>query len=150
MTSYLVVVVDDNAVFDPTSFTPAIITEIPDGAMQNTPQSTSSAKLGEKAVCLKGDEAMVMVQCSYTTSTLTTQGSGMVKISKLADDHVAKKTKFNGKPVLLSGAAGSSFEAEFSVLSPAIDPSGSTVEPGLPYKGKGCFDSQNNSTWKVT
>jgi hypothetical protein len=72
-------------------------------------------------------------------------GTGTLKISALASDQKAKKTKTGGKAVLLKGGT---FTAKFEVQSPAKQPPpgpGSPIPDATPqYSGKGMFVTTNS------
>jgi hypothetical protein len=67
-----------------------------------------------------------------------------LKIAALAGNQVAKKTKTNGKGMILKGAQ---FTAKFEVQSPAQQPPpgpGSPIPDATPqYSGQGMFQTTN-------
>jgi hypothetical protein len=96
------------------------------------------------AICVEGDEALVVVTGTYKTKTHPLQGTGIVTIKALASDQLASQTTCEGKPVLL---VGSKFEAEFTpvVASQQQQPTGAIVPgPTAPYAGRGEFVTRNN------
>ncbi|NOU50550.1 hypothetical protein HG263_08345 [Pseudoalteromonas sp. JBTF-M23] len=94
-----------------------------------------------KLICLQGDEKKVQLQIGYIKPPYVIPGMGMLKIIKLAGNQVSKKT-VNGKKALLKGSV---FDAEFTVLSPAQQPTAAGPVPDAKpkYKGKGKFISLN-------
>ncbi len=104
--------------------------------LDTTITGTGGASLFSTKVCVKGDEAQVILApVSYTTPTHTTPGIGMIVIDQLNGDQVAKKTKSNHKSVLLVGSA---FTAKLKVLLPAQQPppAGSpTPDPLVEHQG---------------
>lgn len=103
------------------------------------------ATLGGKKVCVQGDEKKAIISgCMYKTPFHTVDGSGNLKIEALAPDQQARKTKSDGKPVLLKGSL---FTAMFEVLTPAQTPQG-IAAPAVPYTGNGRFTTNNNK-WKA-
>lgn len=141
--SDFILVDGDKAIFLP-AFGSAVVAVKP-GELK----ASGKPKLSDKKICLEGDESSVEVAgCNYISGGFVIPGVGTLKISKLASDQVAEKTK-NSKPVML---VGSMFDAEFEVTSPAKQP----APPGPPvpdgntkYKGKGNFMT-TNMKWKAT
>ena len=103
---------------------------------------TGTKKINGKKVCISGDERQVKLYCSYVTKIHTSPGVGMLTISSLADNNIAKKTKSKGQPVMLKGAT---FKAKFQVAVPAMQPSApSPIPDATPqYNGTGTFISKN-------
>jgi hypothetical protein len=128
----------DTVMFKP-SFGAATVVVAP-----GTLSGTGRGKVGGKPVCVKGDEAMVMVPgCMYQTPQYSIPGVGMLSIASLAGDQEAKKTKSGGKAVLLKG---SDFTAKFQVMSPAMQPAppGPPIPDATPqYSGNGSFVTTN-------
>lgn len=111
-------------------------------------QGSGKATLSGKKVCLKGDEANVQVPgCSYISGPHVIPGVGTLKISGLAGDQVAKKTK-NDQALMLKG---SMFNAEFQVTAPAQQPTptGPVPDGTAKYSGNGQFIT-TNMKWKAT
>jgi Contractile injection system spike tip protein len=114
-------------------------------AAPGTLSGTGRGKVGGKPVCVKGDEAMVIVPgCMYQTPQYSIPGTGTLSIASLAGDQVAQKTKSGGKAVLLKG---SDFNAKFQVMVPAMQPPPGTSPP-IPdatpqYSGNGSFITTN-------
>jgi hypothetical protein len=125
----------DTVVFLPV-FTPATVIVQP-----GTLEGSGPATIGGKKICVDGDESRVAVAgCAYMTPQYSIPGTGTLKISALASDQKATKTKTGGKAVLLKGG---SFTAKFEVQSPAQQP---PPGPGSPvpdsttqYSGSGMF-----------
>lgn len=131
----------DKANFQP-NFGTAIVTVRPGDLTGSGP-----ATLNGKKLCVEGDEGKVSVPgCPYTTAQHTIPGTGTITISQLGGDQKAKKTQTGGKPVLLKG---STFTAEFEVVSPAQQPPpgpGSPIPDAPPkkkYTGSGSFITTN-------
>jgi hypothetical protein len=129
----------DTAMFIP-AFTPAIVVVQP-GKLEGSGPAT----IGGKKICVDGDESKVSVAgCTYMTPQYSIPGSGTLKISSLAANQKAKKTKTGGKAVLLKGGQ---FTAKFEVQSPAKQPPPGPASP-IPdatpqYSGNGMFISTN-------
>lgn len=106
-------------------------------------KASGKAKVGDKAVCLKGDEGKISVgPCDYVMPPFMKEGKGMIKIQSLTN-HVAGKTKDSGKEVLLKG---SKFVAVFEVTVPAQLPPGTIpmqTDPAPKYIGSGSFETKN-------
>ena len=129
----------DQALFEP-NFGPAAVVVQP-GALA----AKGSATVGGKPTCIDGDEASVEVAgCSYVTPQYSISGQGTLRISALAPDQRATKTRVDDTPAML---VGSKFVAEFQVTTPAMQPPpgpGSPIPDSTPqYMGKGCFQSSN-------
>ena len=121
-------------------FTPAIVAVQPGNIA-----GTGLATISGKKICVDGDESEVSVPgCSYFTPQYSIPGSGTLKISALAGNQKAQKTKTDKKLVLLKGMM---FTAKFEVQSPAQQP---PPGPGSPvpdstaqYSGNGSFMAGN-------
>jgi hypothetical protein len=108
-------------------------------------KGSGPATLNGKKLCVVGDEKNVSVPgCSYITPQYSIPGTGTLKISALAGNQKASKTKTGGKAVLLKGG---SFTARFEVQAPAKQP---PPGPGSPipdatreYSGSGMFITTN-------
>lgn len=134
------VLMDGDMVMFIPAFTPAIVVVQPGKLAGSGP-----ATLGGKKICVDGDEADVSVPgCAYMTPQYSIPGTGTLKISGLAPNQKAKKTKTGGKAMLLKG---SSFTAKFEVQSPAQQPPpgpGPPVPDSTPqYSGQGMFVTTN-------
>ncbi len=128
----------DQVIFQPT-FGKAVVVIKPGKLAGSGP-----ATLNEKKVCVDGDEQDVSVPgCMYTAPPYVIPGSGTLKISALAKDQKAEKTKTGGKAVLLKGG---NFTATFEVQSQAKQPQppGPPVpDPTPQYSGQGSFITTN-------
>lgn len=132
-----ILITGDKAMFNPT-FGQATITVRPGDLI-----GTGKDKINGKLICVDGDEKKVIVPgCPYITPQYSIPGVGMLFIQSLAANQKAKKTKSGGKPVLLKGA---SFNAKFTVMVPAQQPSAPNPIPdNTPqYSGTGTFISMN-------
>jgi Contractile injection system spike tip protein len=137
--SDLILIEGDKAMFLPT-FGPAIVVVKPGDLKASGP-----ATVNGKKVCVDGDETKVSVPgCVYMTPQYSIPGTGTLKISALAGNQKAKKTKSGNKPVLLKGER---FSAKFEVQNPAKQPPpgpGSPIpDPTPQYSGTGMFVSMN-------
>jgi Contractile injection system spike tip protein len=137
--SDLILIEGDKAMFLPT-FGPAIVVVKPGDLKASGP-----ATVNGKKVCVDGDETKVSVPgCVYMTPQYSIPGTGTLKISALAGNQKAKKTKSGNKPVLLKGER---FTAKFEVQNPAKQPPpgpGSPIpDPTPQYSGTGMFVSMN-------
>lgn len=138
----------DMATFDP-KFGAATVAVRPDPILGHGP-----AMVKGKLICVEGDEKTVVVAgCTYITANHTIPGVGIITIKKLNANQLAKKAKTGGKKIMLLGG---DYEAEFTVLAPAIDPKSPPVvppqpdlPPGKKYNGKGRFVA-SNVTHKAT
>lgn len=137
--SDLILIDGDEVKFVP-AFGAAIVT-----VQAGTLKASGGASLGGKKLCIDGDEKKVSVpNCSYVAPPYSIPGAGTLKITALAPDQKAKKTKSAGKPVLLKG---NKFTAEFQVTRKAQQP---PPGPGPPtpdvtpkYSGFGMFKTTN-------
>jgi len=129
----------DQVIFMP-AFAPAIVVVQP-GKLEGSGPAT----IGGKKICVDGDESKVSVAgCAYMTPQYSIPGMGTLKISALAGNQKATKTRTGNKAVLLKGG---SFTARFEVQSPAQQPPpgpGSPVPDATPqYSGNGMFVTTN-------
>jgi len=129
----------DQAVFLP-SFGAATVVVQPGKLAGSGP-----ATLGDKKLCVDGDEASVAVRgCIYMTPQHSIPGTGTLEISALAGDQKASKTRSGDTLVLL---VGSTFTAQFTVQSPAQQPPpgpGSPIPDAMTiYSGSGSFITTN-------
>ena len=137
--SDFILIEGDKAMFLP-NFGAAIVVVKP-----GTLQGSGPATLNGKKLCVDGDEKKVSVPgCVYMTPQYSIPGTGTLKISALAENQKAQKTKTGGKNVLLKGGQ---FTAEFEVQSPAKQPPpgpGSPIPDATPkYSGQGSFVTTN-------
>jgi len=107
--------------------------------------ATGLTSLMNKKICLKGDEAKVIVPgCMYMTPVYSIPGVGTLKIKALGGDQTSKKTKSSGKQVIVKG---STFTAVFEVQTPAQQPPKGPSPPvpdTMPqYTGNGNFITTN-------
>ena len=136
MSDYILIT-GDKAMFNP-NFGQAIVTVRPGDLI-----GTGKDKINQKLVCIDGDEKKVTVPgCSYITPQYSIPGVGMLFIQSLAGNQKAQKTKSGGKSVLLKGGQ---FQAKFTVMVPAQQPSAPSPIPDTTpqYSGTGTFISMN-------
>jgi Contractile injection system spike tip protein len=134
-------VMSDQVKFDPLMNQGAAIMA-PHAPLFVTSQSKNIA--GGRGITLQGDEAKwILIGAVYTTSTFNIPGTILCKISKLNSAHISKKITENGKPVLLVGDNSTQFDAMYTVMSPAINPSTGVTDPVATYTGKGTFLQMN-------
>lgn len=128
---------------DKATFIP-IFGEAPVIVQPGTLTASGPATVNDKKVCIAGDEDSVSVNaCAYMTPSHPIPGTGTLRIEKLARDQTASKTRSGGTPVLL---VGGSFEATFTVDSPAMKPKPPAPpdsDPKQQYKGTGRFITTN-------
>ena len=133
-----VVVNGDTAMFLPT-FGIANVTVAPGVII-----GTGTADVNGASVCVEGDEASVVVPggAYVTTAGHVTPGAGILTISGLGSDQVASSTDNNGTPLILMGTT---FDATFTVVSPAVIPGTPPVSDvgGTEYAGSGNFITTN-------
>lgn len=129
----------DQAIFQP-GFGAATVVPLP-----GTLQASGPATVKGMKMCVVGDESTVSVQgCIYTTASHTIPGTGTLQITGLASDQLAQNSSTGGKKLMLKGQ---SFQARFSVQTPAQQPSpaGSPVpDPNPSYTGQGNFQTSNS------
>lgn len=98
--------------------------------------------LGGQPVCLQGDELppSIRTPLTYTAPPFVTPGMGTLTVM-LAPNNLTQKT-VQGKPMLLKGAT---FQASFSVSTPAQQPtpSGPVPDPVLTKPGTCQFITTN-------
>lgn len=101
------------------------------------------ATIGEKNICVQGDETKVVVEgCTYTTTIHPTLGVGTLTIFALAANQKAIKTNSGDKAVLLRG---NKFQAQFEVKSAAKQAApANTPDPLKIYYGTGSFNTKNS------
>lgn len=133
----IVITDGDQAVFTP-AFGAAIVVVRP-GRLTGSGKSTLSGK----KICVEGDEKKLEVPgCAYVTPQFIIPGTGTLKIAALGADQLTKKSKNEGKAILLKGSV---FTAVFEVQNPAKDPSSPPPKPDpVPkYSGTGQLVSFN-------
>jgi hypothetical protein len=106
--------------------------------------ASGPATVNGTKVCVAGDETSVSVNaCTYTTPSHPEPGSGTLRITQLAANQTAQKTR-SGKTVVL--LVGSSFKATFTVQTPAMlqrPPLSPDTDKTPQYSGTGTFTTQN-------
>jgi hypothetical protein len=109
-------------------------------------KGSGSMRVGGKVACVEGDEGSVRVEgCSYSAKPFVTPGVGTLTIKELAPDQLAASSSTRGGKLM---AKGGSFIAEFSVTTPATQPSaaGPIPDPIAKYLGTGSFVPTNGKT----
>ena len=137
----LVIINSDIAMFDPSSFLPAI----PVPPVVTAPMSAGgTAKAANMNVCINKDEKKISAPSSYMTSSHPIPGSGIFKINALAPNQLTKKTK-NTDFLITKGVQ---FIAALQVNSPAHmpTPAGPVPSPVAMHPGKGLFPFPKNVT----
>lgn len=132
-----IVVMGDSVIFD-AAFSGATVVVQPGTMLAASGRGKAGA-----AVCVVGDEASVLVAgCTYTTTTHSTPGVGILSIESLGDAQKAGKVKSGGKQVIL---ADGDFTAKFQVATPAQQPAAPNPIPDTTtsYSGTGHFESKN-------
>ena len=131
-----IIIDGDQVKFNP-SFPPAAFIGLAPVAIEGSGTATVSGN----PVCLEGDEKKVELDVKYTAGPYVTPGEGTLKIIALAGDQLAQKT-CNGEKLILKGSL---FDAEFTVKSPAKQPTpnGPVPDATPKYMGKGTFESTN-------
>jgi hypothetical protein len=133
----IVITDGDQAVFTP-AFGAAIVVVRP-GRLTGSGKSALSGK----KICVEGDEKKLEVPgCAYVTPQFIIPGTGTLKIAALGADQLTKKSKDEGKAIVLKGSV---FTAVFEVQNPAKDPSSPPPKPDpVPkYSGTGQLVSFN-------
>jgi hypothetical protein len=107
-----------------------------------TGSSTDVTVVGTKA-CLRGDELPPELRgpLTYTAPPYTTPGTGTLSLT-LQPANLTQKTSNGGKPLLLRGGT---FQAMFTVASPAMQPTpgGPVPDPEVEKPGTAQFISTN-------
>ncbi|KAF3886728.1 MULTISPECIES: hypothetical protein [Nostocales] len=131
-----ILIANDPAIFNPT-FGKAIVVVFP-----RTLSGTGRATVQGRTICVEGDEKRVIVPgCPYTSPPFVTPGAGTLSIQSLNPNQKATRVKSGGKAVLLKG---STFNARFQVMVPAIQPSLPPISDPVPvYTGTGTFFTTN-------
>lgn len=105
--------------------------------------SSSDVKVNGMYICLEGDELPVSVQPPqpYISPPYVIPGTGTVKLT-LNPDNKTEKTKNGGEIILIKGTP---FKAEFSVASPAMQPTpgGPVPDPASKKSGQAEFITTN-------
>lgn len=137
------ILVDNDIVQFNYDFAPADV-NVMDGIIE----ASGEPLLNGKKICIDGDQDSVFVPgCVYTVGLHTIIGFGTLRICSLSPHQKAEKLKSNNRSVLLKGTT---FEASFSVIIPALmPPPVSTPDPIAIYYGTGSFDTTNDK-WKAT
>jgi hypothetical protein len=93
-------------------------------------------------VCLDGDQNLVIIPgCAYVRLPYYIEGAGVVTISGLNVNQLSVNTIYKGRRVIL---LGSTFEAKFTVVSPAWKPGETWVPDSVgSYDGTGFFTTTN-------
>ncbi|MBY0446120.1 MAG: hypothetical protein K2Q15_13020 [Burkholderiales bacterium] len=102
-------------------------------------RSSGSRKINGKAVSVSGDEKKVRVNATYTTPTHPIPGSGIITISSLSNDQVARHSSSQMALIV----KGQQFTAQFLPTQPATTtvPPGTPPDVTTPSTGKGMFIS---------
>lgn len=102
-------------------------------------------KINGKPVCVEGDEKNVIVpECIYINPQYSIPGVGILTIESLTGNQKAKKSKSNGKFVLLKGWT---FKAKFQVTVPTQQPSTPAIPEATPkYSGTRIFITTKNAS----
>jgi len=108
-------------------------TVTPTGARQIS--GSGEASIGDKQICIVGDEKKVSVAATYIKGVYTTPGKGTITISNLAADQQALFATAQ-TPVIVEG---SSFTALFMADSPAVNPANGNPDVPVPASGTGTF-----------
>ena len=131
----LIIIDSDIALFDPSSFLPAIpIPPIVMGPMK----AKGKAKVHNKMLCLLNDEKSVIVNSAYITVSHPIPGNGKFEITALTPPQITQKTKHNSQSIITKGQQ---FIAKLTVSSPAKvpTPAGPQPSPVPMHPGKGLF-----------
>jgi len=124
----------DQVLFTP-AFGNAMVVVVP----TNLQATSTNVRINGKFVALQGDERTVIEGgCAYNAPPFV-GGVGMVRIKALAANQTSQKVKCNRKALLLKGG---SFQATFTVNTPALNPSGAPDANPM-YSGDGNFIPQN-------
>ncbi len=103
--------------------------------------ASGPATVGDKLVCIEGDEASGKVDNVPYSMPPFVGGMGTLEIVALAPNHKATKTKSGSTLMLLLGG---SFTARFKVVAPAMDPSSGSPDSTPEYPGQGMFITTNS------
>jgi hypothetical protein len=99
--------------------------------------------INEMSVCLLGDELPEFLSepMAYTAPPFTVPGMGTLRLT-LAPDNMTAQTRCGGKPLLIKGAP---FEAMFTVMEPAMQPTpaGPVPDPVMEKPGTAEFITTN-------
>lgn len=138
----LIIVDTDIALFDPSSFMPAI--PVPPIVMAPI-KAKGKAQAHKLNITIMGDEKSVKAPASYITASHPIPGSGTFKIISLSPDQLTKKTTHNNKSIIVRG---SQFVAALQVQGPAQmpTPAGPVPSPTPIHPGKGLFPFPKNVT----
>jgi len=94
------------------------------------------AVINGRKVCIRGDEGKVKINAVYTTPTHSIPGSGLITITRLAANQLARHAG-SGQPLIIKGQQ---FIAQFRPTQPAQMP-GTPPTPDVPAPsmGQGVF-----------
>ncbi len=134
----LVILDGDYLIFDATFGSRIVIIPAP-------PKISGSghATIGETKMCIEGDEAKVQVAATYTTTTHTIPGSGIVSIKELKPGHLAQGC-LSGEVLITKGQEP--FTASFRPTILAMTPVGSP-DVSLDSDGTGEFISSQKGVY---
>lgn len=105
-------------------------------------QGSGHATIGNKKVCIEGDEAKVQLNATYTTSSHTVPGTGIIRIKALDRSQLASECK---STAALITKGQQKFTAMFTPLVPAMTPPpSSTPDSSAPSDGKGEFTASQS------
>lgn len=108
------VVIDGNELkFNPL-FGPNTVTPIPPLRISGS----GEASIGDKKICILGDEKKVSISATYTKTTHQIPGKGTLTITQLAPDQRADFATAQTAVIVV----GSQFTAQFKPEAPAMDP----------------------------
>ena len=97
------------------------------------------------ATCVLGDELPPTIQgpLAYTSPPYVTPGTGTLKIIVLPPTNLTVPTNTGGKPIIIKGTT---FEAIFTVSSPAVNPVLGDPDPVAVKAGTAQFITSNTLT----
>lgn len=99
-------------------------------------KGSGEATIGNKKICVLGDEKKVILDATYIAGAFSVPGQGKVTISLLSSDQQAVWC-MSDQPVIL---VGQKFIASFTPTNPAkAPPPANTPDPVAPTPGSGKF-----------
>lgn len=126
------VIVDGDALTIPPAFGDRVVTITAPAKIVASGKTT----IGEKNVCIVGDELKVNLAATYMTSIYSVPGTGIVTIA-LDASQKAKVASNSGTPLILQGQQ---FTATFTTnVAAQMPPPVSTPDPAPPSTSKGTF-----------
>ena len=107
--------------------------------------SAATVLVSAMPTCVLGDEVPPAVRgpLAYTAPPFVTPGTGMLKVIVLPGTNLTVPTNTGGKPIIIKGTT---FQAIFTVATPAVNPVTGVPDPVAVKTGTARFITSNTLT----